>query len=125
MATGFTHGVYRIARPFRAQGDTERDLYRVTLAFLKEVPKLRDGPGNVLFWYTSRPNSIINSVQASYLWGLSNLGQLGTGMPHLATFQLTQLRHPDLRYLAILAETPRRSRKGCPRWISPECGTIC
>jgi hypothetical protein len=82
-------------------------LYRVTLAFLKEVPKLRDGPGNVLFWYTSRPNSFINSVQASYLWGLSSLGQLDTGMPRLATFQLTQLRHPDLRYLVILGETPQ------------------
>jgi len=82
----------------------------VALQFIKEVPRLSEGPGNVLFWYNNRPGNTINSVQSTYLYGYSRMSQLppgDPGMPHLGEFQMSQLRSPDVRYLVILGELPQ------------------
>ena len=107
---GGLNGFYRIARPFGAYDETERDLYRVALQFIKEVPKLSEGPGNVLFWYNNRPGNTINSVQSTYLYGYSRMSQFppgDPGMPHIGEFQMSQLRSLDVRYLVILGELPQ------------------
>ena len=110
MAAGFvSNNAYKIARPFSARDDTERDTYRVALQLIKEAPKLSDGPGRLVFWYSSRTNNPINSIQSTFLWGDSKMNQYGPaglGMPDLGSFQMIQLRNYDVRYLVILGETP-------------------
>jgi hypothetical protein len=106
---------YRTARPFSVRDHTESDTYRVALQLIAEAPKLSDGPGRLIFWYSNRAGSPINSIQSTFLWGDSKINQYspaGVGMPILGPYQMLQLRNHDIRYLVLLGETKPEIQAG-------------
>ncbi|MEO8593449.1 MAG: hypothetical protein ABI759_09005 [Candidatus Solibacter sp.] len=108
VSAGFRHNVYQLARPPGVRVDMAADVYRVALQFIKECPKLSEGPGNLVFWYTSREGNPINSIQSTYVWSNTRLNPPSDrGMPFLGDLQMERLRNPQIRYLAILGETPQ------------------
>ncbi|MEO8373242.1 MAG: hypothetical protein ABI806_28915, partial [Candidatus Solibacter sp.] len=106
---------YSMVRPFSSPRDTEWDTYRLSLQFIKVVPKLRERPGMLRFWYTGDGNHPFNVVQSTYLWGHSKMNQTlpaDPGMPHIGEFQLTLLRDPALRYVGMLGQSPGQVQEG-------------
>jgi hypothetical protein len=116
MAAGLgSYYCYKTVRPFSLHDDTERDTYRVALQLIAEAPNLSGGPGRLVFWYNNRKASPINSIQSTFLWGLSKMNEYppqGLGMPDLGPFQMGLLRNREIRYLVLLGETPEEVQAG-------------
>jgi hypothetical protein len=54
-------------------------------------------------------------VQSTYLWAKSSLNEQipsDPGMPYLGKFQIVHLRNPEMRYVALLGETPDAVQQG-------------
>jgi hypothetical protein len=90
----------------RDSGRLEMDVYRTTLEFVRTMPRIAEVPGEMLFWYTNRPGTILDSVQSTFLWGYSRMqGQTrDRGLPYLGDGELAKLQKPDVRWLTLLAE---------------------
>jgi len=98
-----------------ASKNTEMDVYRVALQFIRAVPKVADHSGSILFWYNNRVGNAVNSVQSTYLWGYSKLNKYppgDPGLPSLDQGQLRTLRQPELRYLGLLCESEAELSQG-------------
>lgn len=104
-----------LMRTGSAGNNTEMDVYRVALQFMRAVPPLSERPGVIQFWYNNRIGNSINSVQSTYLWGYSKINSNppeDPGLPNLGEFQLQLLRDPKLRYVGLLCETEEELSKG-------------
>jgi len=104
-----------VVRTRQATDNTEIDVYRVALQFVRAVPKVADRPGAILFWYNNRAGNSINSVQSTHLWGYSKLNRSvpeDPGLPHLDKSQLLRLREPQVRFLGLLCESENELSQG-------------
>src|SRR5262249_43918227 len=87
---------------------TEQEVYRVAEQFIAAVPKMRDLPGGVRFWYNNRPGNLISSVQSTYLWAYSRFNVASSddpGMPYIGPYQLGLFNDKSLKYLVLIGET--------------------
>jgi hypothetical protein len=105
LAAGFSGPIF--AGVFERKGSQERNIYRVAEQFISAVPKQRDHPGRVCFWYSNRSGDMINSVQATYLWGFSRCSSpiAGAGMPVIGEFESKQFEDPKLKYIVLLGDS--------------------
>jgi hypothetical protein len=91
----------------------EMDVYRVALRFIENVPRMRERPGMVRFWYSNLPaGNSMQSVQSTYLWGRSKVQREGAGLPELTDADLQLLRNPQLEWLTLLAEKQEQLAEG-------------
>jgi hypothetical protein len=91
----------------RDKSDTlENDVYRVALQFMKAMPKSTGRPGELLFLYDTRQQSL-DSIQSTYLWGYSlvkyNRGAAAAG-DSLEPKEIATLKDDD-RYLGLISES--------------------
>jgi hypothetical protein len=106
LAAGFSESIY--ASVFENRGSRERDIYRVAEQLISAVPKQRDHPGRVCFWYSNRPGDMINSVQSTYLWSFSMCSSPlpgVAGMPVIGEFETKQFKDPRLKYVVLLGDS--------------------
>jgi hypothetical protein len=84
----------------------EMDVYRVALQFIDSVPRMREQPGIIRFWYSNLPaGNSMQSIQSTYLWGRSKVQpEGGAGLPELSDADLRLLHNPRLKWLTLLAE---------------------
>ena len=83
----------------------EMDVYRVALQFIDAIPRAPQRPGTIRFWYSNEPPSnSMQSIQSTYLWGYSKVQGQGRGLPYLEASELEIVRHPDVKWLGLLAE---------------------
>jgi hypothetical protein len=89
------------------------ELYRLALDFIKIVPKVDDGR-ELRFWIPNNQTSI-ELIQATYLGGYSLLGSKDygvQGMPILDQKARDRLHHPKLKYVMLMAASPRELEEG-------------
>jgi hypothetical protein len=116
IALSFDFGFAKYRSMIRAVGDadtSENDVYRVALQFMKTVPPVHTLPGGILFWYTSRSSSAINSIQSTYLWRysmLQNPSGGSAGMPTLTDSEAARLK--TVAYLGLIAESAAEIQSG-------------
>jgi len=94
---------------------TEQDVYRVAEQFMAAVPKMKDRPGGVRFWYNNRPGNLVNSVQSTYLWGYSRCNQAvpdDPGMPFIGPFEFGAFSDKTVKYIVLIGETEDENDKG-------------
>jgi hypothetical protein len=91
----------------------EWDVYRAAIELEHLVSRYPPSGGAAGFWYTNRPESLLNSVQSMFLWRYSRLaapGDPNDGMPALP--DPVRQRIPMFRYLFLLAERPEELEQG-------------
>jgi hypothetical protein len=99
------HAVYRTD----TASSSGPQVYRQLVEFSRWMPKYRDDPRKLLFWYSPKStNGILDTWESTYLWGYARLSNRGNGSPlppfHLDREEETKLRKTES--LGLLAETP-------------------
>jgi hypothetical protein len=84
----------------------ELDLYKITIEFMRSMPRFRDDHKKMLFWYSNAAeNKFLSSVQSTYLWGYSRLQAMdirNPGMPVLGDAELKLIDSLDAGHLVLM-----------------------
>jgi hypothetical protein len=103
----FAEGTYSsmVGNRFRPN-HIELDVYRVALAFMRSIPPLSERAGEIRFWYHNRPPESLQSIQSTFLWGVSKVqgADPDRGLPYLAAEERERILAPGVRWLGMITE---------------------
>lgn len=80
---------------------TGLDVYKVSLQLMDALPRWDRDPGTIVFWYPS-DESVVNLIQATYLWLPDTIQYGDPGLPTLTAAEVAHLKGRAPRRLVLL-----------------------
>ena len=80
---------------------TGLDVYEVSLQLMAALPRWDRDPGTIVFWYPS-DESVVNLIQATYLWLPDTIQYGDPGLPTLSAKEIRELKGRTPRRLVLL-----------------------
>jgi hypothetical protein len=104
LVLGFSTNIYKsMFQADMAHYRREWSDYSLAMQLMDAVPKIKDTPGGLFFWYKSQAD--LDSIQSTFLWGFSKSQQnppADPGMPFIGPFQRQLFGSIQAKYLVLL-----------------------
>jgi hypothetical protein len=114
LVFGFSTNIYQsVFQPDTVNYRREWAVYNLAMQFMDAVPKVKDTPGGLFFWYKSQGD--LDSIQSTYLWGFSKSQQsppADPGMPFIGPFQRQLFGNGQTKYLVLLGTSEGELQRG-------------